>query len=198
MQDISLDDIKIPQTVKDRLGHRITHTDNSGEFTTGHAFVRSIVLSVCADPYWGTVKNVIIRAPCELLRAGGRIVDTPCVADADILRARMLYEWLKEATGVVWVASISPLSHTLLAFLTKSGFLESALEDKTKQLAVVVPGDKFIKYMTNQMRVEWENTHKKDIMDSLHESLMKCSRVHGAPDSFMADSERFRFFHFYR
>eukprot|EP00026_Physarum_polycephalum_P000180 Phypoly_transcript_00180.p1 GENE.Phypoly_transcript_00180~~Phypoly_transcript_00180.p1 ORF type:complete len:1997 (+),score=348.40 Phypoly_transcript_00180:137-6127(+) len=201
LHDISFDDIKIPQAVRERLGRRITYTDTSGSFADGLAYVRNIILSVSTDPYWGIVKYVTVHIPCELLQSGGRLVDSPCVADIDITRSQLLCEWLKESSAVVLVLSVSPLSHPLIMFLEKYGCFENLLEDKTKMLAVIVPGDKFTKFMDKEKREEWENRHKKEKMDILRKSLVKCSRAQekrNAVNSLMEDSSRFKFLHFYR
>jgi len=144
LQDICFDDIKIPHTVKERLGQRITHTDTSNSFTSGLAFARKIILSISTDPYWGTIKYVTVHLPCTLLQGGGRILDPPCVADIDITHSQQLCEWINEATVVAMVLGPeAPLSSPLITLLEKSGYFETVLEDKTKQLAIIVCADKF-------------------------------------------------------
>jgi hypothetical protein len=191
----------LPQAAYARLGRRVTHTDTSGDFDSGLEFARSVLRTITYDPHWGIVKHVSLHVPCELLRNGGCVVDAPVVDDADIARTRHLCGWMKEATQVVLVLSVAPLSHALRIFLEKSGYLHCVQEDTTKQLTVVIPGDKFIKYMDKDKREDWENRHKKEKLDTLRKSLIKCSRAQekrNAVTAFIETSGRFKFFHFYR
>ncbi len=150
---------------------------------------------------WGIVKQVHLRIPCELLRSGGCIVDCPSAEDVDIARTRHLCGLMKDATVLMLVLSTAPLGHSLRTLLEKSGFLQSVQDDATKQLVVVVPGDKFIKFLEKEKREDWEIRHQKEKIELLRKSLIKCSRAQEklvAVSSFLEDSGRFKFFHFYR
>lgn len=121
--------------------------------------------------------------------------------DADIARTRHLCGWMKESTCLLVMLSSAPMGHALRTLLEKSGYLHSVQEDATKQLAVVVPGDKFIKFMDKEKREDWEAQHKKEKVDTLRKSLIKCSRAQekrNAVTAFIETSGRFKFFHFYR
>lgn len=194
-------DISLPPHVIARLGHSMTHTSPSSEFAQGLACVRNALRCVFADAHWGTVRCVSLRAPCDLLRSGGKIVDSPVVEDCDLARTRHLFGWMKECTALLVVLSNAPVSHALRALLEKSGYLHTVLEDPSKQLAVVVPGDKFINSMDREKREDWETRHKKEKIDALRKSLIKCSRAQekrNAVSAFIETSGRFKFFHFYR
>jgi hypothetical protein len=195
-----MEDITISPKVASLLGHRIIRTDTSGDFTSGLDFVRS-VMRTTVDAYWGIIRKVTVYVPCELLRCGGRITYASVTEDADITRTAYLRSQLDEASAAVLVLSLAPMGNALRSLLEKSTFLQVVQEDPTKQLVVVVPGDKFVKYSDKEWRHEWEKRHKEEKLDALRKSLIKCSRAQDKRSSvsiFMENSERFKFFHFYR
>ena len=195
-----MEDITITPKAASLLGHRVTCTDTSGDFATGLDFVRG-AMRTAVDTHWGIIRKVNIHAPCDLLRCGGRIVHASVVDDADTARATYLRSLLDEATAVVLVLSLAPIGNSLRAFLEKSTFVRSVLEDTAKQFVAVVPGDKFVKYTDREWRQEWEKRHKEEKVDSLRKSLIKCSRAQDkrtAASNFVDISGRFKFFHFYR
>lgn len=201
LYDITMEEISIPPEAASLLGHRIVYTDTSEDLATGLEFVRGILRSITTGPHWGIVRQITVYAPCELLRCGGCIIDAPAVDDADVARARHLRASIEEADAVVMILSVSPLGHALRSLLERSGFLRAVQEDPTKRLAVIIPGDRFTKYMEKEKREEWEERHRKEKLDALRKSLIRCSRAQekrSAVSAFMESSGRFKFIHFYR